>query len=162
MREKKRERVSCKTSHGCIVSLLKCQQTSWTVEPFILWSSNPQYTSPPLTPQSMSSNYPHVRRLLKALADKMPHTNPVARTSEDGLLPYSIPSPSSLTSTPSRSAPPTAESIEANRCVELCLSGQETAMMMHGLRCMGSEWAQVRAEEPSLNVINDSIKTGMH
>lgn len=23
-------------------------------------------------------------------------------------------------------------------------------MMMHGLRCMGSEWAQVRAGEPSL------------
>ena len=150
MREKKRERVSCKTSHGCIVSLLKCQQTSWTVELFT--SGRLILSIHPLTPQSMSSNYPHVRRLLKALADKMPHTNPVARTSEDGLLPYSIPSPSSLTSTPSRSAPPTAESIEANRCVELCLSGQETAMMMHGLRCMGSEWAQVRAEEPSSNV----------
>jgi hypothetical protein len=38
----------------------------------------------------------------------------------------------------------TAESTEANKCVELSLSGQETAMMMHGLRCMGSEWAQVR------------------
>jgi hypothetical protein len=102
--------------------------------------------------QSMSSNYPHVRRLLKALADKMPSTNSIARTNEDGLLPYSVPSPSSLTSTPSRSAPPTAESIEANRCVELCLSGQETAMMMHGLRCMGSEWAQVRVKESSSNL----------
>ena len=32
---------------------------------------------------------------------------------------------------------------ELNNKVDLSLSGQETAMVMHGLRCMGSEWAQV-------------------
>ena len=101
----------------------------------------------------MSSNYPHVRRLLKALADKMPPLDPIARSIEDGLSPYSIPSPLSVTSTPFRSAMPTAESIEANRCVELCLSGQETAMAMHGLRCMGSEWAQVSEREAGLKFL---------
>ena len=107
--------------------------------------------------QSMSSNFPYVRRLLKALADKMPLQDPLLRSSadkillQDALLRSSADTVSashcavsvSPTSTTVRTATPTAESIEANKCVELCLSGQETAMMMHGLRCMGSEWAQV-------------------
>lgn len=93
--------------------------------------------------QSMSSNYPYVRRLLKALADKMPLKDSLSISSADttSATHGGVAVPSSVTS--GRTPIPTAESIDANKCVELCLSGQETAMMMHGLRCMGSEWAQV-------------------
>jgi hypothetical protein len=97
--------------------------------------------------QSMSSNFPYVRRLLKALADKMPAQEPVSRSSTDTMSyshSRSTVASSSSYSTNARVPVVTAESIEANKCVELSLSGQETAMMMHGLRCMGSEWAQVR------------------
>jgi hypothetical protein len=97
--------------------------------------------------QSMSSNFPYVRRLLKALADKMPVQEPLSRSSTDTMSyshSQSTVLSSSSSSTNARVPVMTAESIEANKCVELSLSGQETAMMMHGLRCMGSEWAQVR------------------
>ena len=96
--------------------------------------------------QSMSSNFPYVRRLLKALADKMPVQEPLSRSSTDTLsYSHSHSTMSSSSSSINARVPVvTAESIEANKCVELSLSGQETAMMMHGLRCMGSEWAQVR------------------
>lgn len=94
--------------------------------------------------QSMSSNFPYVRRLLKALADKMPAQEPLSRSSTDTMSYSHSHSTVSSSSTNARVPVVTAESIEANKCVELSLSGQETAMMMHGLRCMGSEWAQVR------------------
>ena len=42
--------------------------------------------------------------------------------------------------------------MEANSRVELSVSGQESAMMLHGLRCMGSEWAQVTTHPLSLFV----------
>ena len=117
--------------------------------------------------QSMSSNLPHVRRLLKALADKMPTLSTSIRTAGNVLIPIpisfsapvSIPSTSSTSSSTSSSFPnesqlhglsSTASTaavdfhvLEANSKVELCLSGQEIAMIMHGLRRMGSEWTQV-------------------
>lgn len=94
--------------------------------------------------QSMSSNYPYVRRLLKALADKMPFKDSSSISSMDTTTaPHSAGAVLLSTTTNSRIPILTADIIEANKCVELCLSGQETAMMMHGLRCMGSEWAQV-------------------
>ena len=112
--------------------------------------------------QSMTSNYPYVRRLLKALADKMPHIDlPSGSTSEHQSntqtpVPFSTPhttSPIPISFSTSSSSPGfrpvvSSEVMKANRRVELSLSGQETAMMMHGLRCMGSEWAQVREREP--------------
>lgn len=93
--------------------------------------------------QSMSSNFPYVRRLLKALADKMPLRDSSSISSADTTTATYGANTVLPSTTNSRIPIPTAESIEANKCVELCLSGQETAMMMHGLRCMGSEWAQV-------------------
>lgn len=94
--------------------------------------------------QSMSSNFPYVRRLLKALADKMPLKDSISISSSDTTTAtHGAGAVLSSTTTNIRVPIPTAEIIEANKCVELCLSGQETAMMMHGLRCMGSEWAQV-------------------
>lgn len=109
--------------------------------------------------QSMTSNYPYVRRLLKALADKMPHTDSPNGSAREHQLntqtPAPLPTPHTTSpiptsfSTSSSSSPGSrpvvsSEVVKANRRVELSLSGQETAMMMHGLRCMGSEWAQVR------------------
>ena len=105
--------------------------------------------------RSMSSNYPYVRRLLKALADKMPELSVISRTEDDIFTsPIStIISTSTSTSFSSSSktkgrvaASMTASDMnihELNNKVDLSLSGQETAMVMHGLRCMGSEWAQV-------------------
>ena len=101
--------------------------------------------------RSMSSNYPYVRRLLKALADKMPESSVISRT-EDDIFTSPI---STITSTSSSSSSKTKGRVaasmtasdmnihELNNKVDLSLSGQETAMVMHGLRCMGSEWAQV-------------------
>ena len=101
--------------------------------------------------RSMSSNYPYVRRLLKALADKMPESSVISRT-EDDIFTSPI---STITSTSSSSSSKTKGRVAAsmtasdmnihdsNKKVDFSLSGQETAMVMHGLRCMGSEWAQV-------------------
>ena len=110
--------------------------------------------------QSMSSNYPYVRRLLKALADKMPaladkmpELSVISRT-EDDIFTSPI-STITSTSTSSSSSSKTKGRVSAsmtafdmnihdsNKKVDFSLSGQETAMVMHGLRCMGSEWAQV-------------------
>ena len=117
--------------------------------------------------QSMSSNYPYVRRLLKALADKMPaladkmpaladkmpQLSVISRTEDDIFTsPIStITSTSTSSSSSSKTKGRVAASMtasdmnihELNNKVDLSLSGQETAMVMHGLRCMGSEWAQV-------------------
>ena len=110
--------------------------------------------------QSMSSNYPYVRRLLKALADKMPaladkmpELSVISRTEDDIFTsPIStITSTSTSSSSSSKTKGRVAASMtasdmnihELNNKVDLSLSGQETAMVMHGLRCMGSEWAQV-------------------
>ena len=129
----------------------------------------------------MSSNFPYVRRLLKALADKMPVVNSVVRvrgmddptsistvltstdtvTTSAGANTSGSGSSSSSSVIVSQQSPPPSSSqqpsqlsastiefnkqvSEANNQVELGLSGQETAMVMHGLRSMGSEWAQVR------------------
>jgi hypothetical protein len=92
--------------------------------------------------QSMSTNFPYVRRLVKALADKMPED---AYPRRGGL---SDTSPAAIS--PELNAIPTLNSSLSilpnnyNKDIELCISGQETAMMMHGMRCMGSEWAQVQ------------------
>ena len=103
--------------------------------------------------QSMTSNYPYVRRLLKALADKMPALSVISRTEDDiSNSPGSTTISSSTSSlSPSKSKLRVAASMTAvdkniyqiNSQLDLSLSGQETAMVMHGLRCMGSEWAQV-------------------
>ena len=103
--------------------------------------------------QSMSSNYPYVRRLLKALADKMPALSVISRTEDDiSNSPVSTTISSSTSSlSSSKSKLRVAASMTAvdkniyqiNSQLDLSLSGQETAMVMHGLRCMGSEWAQV-------------------
>ena len=103
--------------------------------------------------RSMSSNYPYVRRLLKALADKMPESSVISRTEDDIFTsPIStITSTSTSSSSSSKTKGRVAASMtasdmnihELNNKVDLSLSGQETAMVMHGLRCMGSEWAQV-------------------
>ena len=103
--------------------------------------------------QSMSSNYPYVRRLLKALADKMPALSVISRSEDDiSNSPISTTTSSSTSSLPSgkikvrAAANMTAVDMniyQINSQIDLSLSGQETAMVMHGLRCMGSEWAQV-------------------
>ena len=103
--------------------------------------------------QSMTSNYPYVRRLLKALADKMPALSVISRTEDDiSNSPVSTTTSSSTSSlSSSKSKLRVAASMTAvdkniyqiNSQLDLSLSGQETAMVMHGLRCMGSEWAQV-------------------
>ena len=103
--------------------------------------------------QSMSSNYPYVRRLLKALADKMPALSVISRSEDDiSNSPISTTTSSSTSSLPSSkikvraAANMTAVDMniyQINSQIDLSLSGQETAMVMHGLRCMGSEWAQV-------------------
>ena len=103
--------------------------------------------------QSMTSNYPYVRRLLKALADKMPALSVISRTEDDiSNSPVSTTISSSTSSlSSSKSKLRVAASMTAvdkniyqiNSQLDLSLSGQETAMVMHGLRCMGSEWAQV-------------------
>ena len=105
--------------------------------------------------RSMSSNYPYVRRLLKALADKMPESSVISRTEDDIFTSPISTIISTSTSTSSSSSSKTKGRVaasmtasdmnihELNNKVDLSLSGQETAMVMHGLRCMGSEWAQV-------------------
>ena len=103
--------------------------------------------------QSMSSNYPYVRRLLKALADKMPALSVISRSEDDiSNSPISTTTSSSTSSLSSSkikvraAANMTAVDMniyQINSQIDLSLSGQETAMVMHGLRCMGSEWAQV-------------------
>ena len=103
--------------------------------------------------QSMTSNYPYVRRLLKALADKMPALSVISRSEDDiSNSPISTTTSSSTSSLPSgkikvrAAANMTAVDMniyQINSQIDLSLSGQETAMVMHGLRCMGSEWAQV-------------------
>ena len=103
--------------------------------------------------QSMTSNYPYVRRLLKALADKMPASSVISRTEDDiSNSPVSTTISSSTSSlSSSKSKLRVAASMTAvdkniyqiNSQLDLSLSGQETAMVMHGLRCMWSEWAQV-------------------
>eukprot|EP00596_Hydrurales_sp_CCMP1899_P005219 CAMPEP_0119044972 /NCGR_PEP_ID=MMETSP1177-20130426/36059_1 /TAXON_ID=2985 /ORGANISM="Ochromonas sp, Strain CCMP1899" /LENGTH=720 /DNA_ID=CAMNT_0007015955 /DNA_START=44 /DNA_END=2206 /DNA_ORIENTATION=+ len=90
--------------------------------------------------QSMSSNFPYVRRILKVLADKMPE-DAYPRRGGGGSTDNTATSPELHSTTPSKSSP---SMLPCNKDIELCISGQETAMMMHGLRCMGSEWAQVQ------------------
>ena len=151
------------SSHAICYIILLLSYTNFLISSFSSFPLSHRTVPYCTVLQSMTSNYPYVRRLLKALADKMPHIDsPNGSTSEHQLntqtpAPFPIPhttSPLPISFSTSSSSSPgfrpvvSSEVMKANRRVELSLSGQETAMMMHGLRCMGSEWAQVRERKP--------------